>query len=46
MMTYDEELLKEAQVYWKEGEEIPLDLAVKLMEVGIILEDNQGDLNV
>ena len=43
-MTYDEELIKEAQVYWKKGEEIPLDLAVKLMEMGVILEDNQGDL--
>lgn len=43
-MTYDEELIKEAQVYWKKGEEVPLDLAVKLMEMGIILENNQGDL--
>jgi hypothetical protein len=44
IMTYDEELIKEAQVYWKKGEEVPLDLAVKLMEMGIILENNQGDL--
>ena len=39
LLTEKEQLIKEAQGYWRDDLEIPLDLAVRLMEVGIILDE-------